>query len=183
MEDHQIQQRWERYRKANSDKPAARENELRNVFALLNPLPGEKIWEVGTGNGYLTFPIATAVGDTGAVITTDVSEGNIADVERTNAERKLRIEARLLPLESPLLGAEFEEHFDAVATIATLHHFDNRKIGTGEAGRINALRTFFKSLKRGGRLVVSDPLDGTITQRYFDAIDTPHYCNPDGHPH
>ena len=56
------EKRWEQYRKANSERPEVRENELRHLFTLLEPRSGEKIWEVGTGNGYLTFPIAGAVG-------------------------------------------------------------------------------------------------------------------------
>ncbi len=65
MKTAEIIKRWENYRKANSDKPHARENELAKIFTLINPQKGEKIWEVGTGNGYLTFPIAEAVGNMG----------------------------------------------------------------------------------------------------------------------
>ena len=183
MEKQDIEQRWENYRKANSDKPSARENELRKIFSLLNPHNGEKIWEVGTGNGYLTFPLAEAVGKTGEIISTDVNDGNISDVANKNLEKKLNIEAKLLPVDPPLLGDEYSDYFDSVATIATLHHFDNRKKDTGETGRTNAIRTFYKTLKKGGRLVMSDPLNGTITQKYFDAIDNPEHCYPDGHPH
>ncbi len=178
-----IEQRWENYRKANSDKPSARENELLKIFSLLNPRNGEKIWEVGTGNGYLTFPIAEAVGETGEIISTDVNQGNISDVTNKNLEKKLKIEAKLLSIDSPLLDDEYIGYFDSVATIATLHHFDNRNKNTGETGRTNAIHTFYKTLKKGGRLVMSDPLNGTITQKYFDAIDNPEHCYPDGHPH
>ncbi len=183
MNNHDIEQRWENYRKANSDKPSARENELKKIFSLLNPRVGEKIWEVGTGNGYLTFPIGEAVGNIGEVVSTDVNEGNITEAIRKNANKKLNIKAKLLSTDSPLLDNEYLDYFDAVATIATLHHFDNRKNDTGESERINAIKTFYNSLKKGGRLVMSDPLNGTITQRYFDAIDNPKHCHPDGHPH
>jgi ubiquinone/menaquinone biosynthesis C-methylase UbiE len=184
MNHHQdTEQRWENYRKANSDKPSARENELKKIFSLLNPREKEKIWEVGTGNGYLTFPVAEAVGKTGEVVTTDVNEGNISDVIKKNADKNFNIVAKLLPIGSPLLGDEYLDYFDAVATIATLHHFDNRKDATGETGRTNAIQTFYKTLKPGGRLVMSDPLNETITQKYFDSIDNPEHCFPDGHPH
>ncbi|MEK7514502.1 MAG: methyltransferase domain-containing protein [Patescibacteria group bacterium] len=183
MNNQDIEQRWENYRKANSDKPGARENELKEIFSLLDPKQGEKIWEVGTGNGYLTFPLAEAVGKTGEVISTDIHESNLSDAINKNQEKKLNISARLLPVDSPLLGDEYESFFDAVATIATLHHFDNRKNGTGEAGRMNAIRGFYRTLKKGGRLVMSDPLKGGITQKYFDAVDNPKHCYPDSHPH
>lgn len=178
MTETQLLQRWESYRRANTEKPEARERELRHLFTLLNPKEGETIWEVGTGNGYLTFPLAEAVG-AGKVYTTDVMRENIEDVVRRN-HKGLPIEAVHLP-PGPL--TPLMDSFDAVTSIATLHHFDNRAEGTGERGRRQALKAFYEALRRGGRLVVGDVLHGTITQRYFDAIDDPRFCAPHGHPH
>lgn len=184
MNTKEISKRWENYRKANSDKPGVRENELAKIFALINPEEGQKIWEVGTGNGYLTFPIAEAVGKTGQIVTTDVDAGNIEDVIKKNKRKKARIDAILLSPESPLLyDKKYRDYFDIVATIATLHHFDNRKDRIGENGRKKALKYFYKNLKNGGKLVMADVLRGTISQKYFDAIDNPEYCYPLGHPH
>lgn len=180
MTDTDVLQRWEHYRRANTEKPEARERELRHLFSLLNPQKGEVIWEVGTGNGYLTFPLAEAVGRDGRVHTTDVMEENIADVVRRN-ESGLPIEATHLPPGE--LEALKRDAFDAVTSIATLHHFDNRREGTGERGRRQAFKAFHAALKPEGRLVVADVLHGTITQRYFDAIDDPKFCAPHGHPH
>lgn len=175
--------RWSNYRLANTERPEAREIELRTIFTLLNATIGEKVWEVGTGNGYLTLPLAKAVAPSGKVVTTDVTEGNIEEVTRLAKEHSLPIHALLLPVASPLLDVSYAGKFDAVTSIATLHHFDNRKEKTGEKGRIGALQAFYDALAPGGRVVVADPLDDTVTQRYFDAIDTPFYCAPDGHPH
>jgi len=174
-------QRWENYRRANTDRPEVRERELRHLFSLLAPAKGEHIWEAGTGNGYLTFPLAESVGDMGRVVTTDVMESNIADVQLHNRSRGLPIEAILFKENLPAQG--FEQVFDAVTSIATLHHYDNRREGTGERGRRAALKAFYEALRPGGRLVVSDVLHGTITQKYFDAIDDPRLCSPHGHPH
>lgn len=175
-------ERWHNYRLANTMRPEARENELRRIFSLLHPRHGEKIWESGTGNGYLTFPLARAVGKSGEVVTTDVTESNLADVKNKNKEYTLPIKTLLLRSGEPLLHG-YEEYFDAVASIATLHHYDSRREGTGERGRHAALRAFYEALRPGGRLVISDVLHDTITQRYFDAIDDPHFCAPHGHPH
>ena len=184
MNTREISKRWENYRKANSDKPGARENELAKIFALINPEEGQKIWEAGTGNGYLTFPLTEAVGKTGQIITTDVSRGNIDDVIKKSKRRKVQIKAMLLSPEKPLLyDKKYKNYFDIVATIATLHHFDNRKEKTGDLGRKNALKYFYKNLKIGGKLVIGDVLHGTISQKYFDAIDNPEHCYPLGHPH
>jgi ubiquinone/menaquinone biosynthesis C-methylase UbiE len=182
MESQDISKRWENYRLANSSKPAARENELRQIFSLLSPKEGERILEVGTGNGYLTFPIAEAVGDSGEVVTIDAVDKNLQDVVNKNT-RNLPIKPIYFdPNGSIILPINIGE-FDAVASIATLHHFDSRKKGTGESGRIKALTDFYRVLKLEGRLVIGDVVHGAISQKYFDAIDNPEHCFPEGHPH
>src|SRR3989344_5212117 len=156
--------RWKNYRLANTSRPQARERELYKLFNLLEPKKGERIWEAGTGNGYLTFPIAEEVGERGEVVTTDVEEGNIADMVAKHTPRTLPITALLLPVGAPSLGKDHRESFDAVASIATLHHFDNRREGSGERGRRAALRAFYEALKPGGRPVIADGPPGTISQ-------------------
>lgn len=183
MEPERLNTRWKNYRHANSTRPQARERELRALFQRLRPAPNEYIWEVGTGNGYLTIPIAQAVTAGGMVVTTDVEEGNIVDVEARRKSLGLAIKTILLPVERPLLADGHEASFDAIASIATLHHFDNRAKNTGESGRRNALSTFYRMLKPGGRIVVADVMHDTAAQRYFDSIDNPRYCAPHGHPH
>jgi len=179
-----ISKRWENYRRANQDRPSVRENERRRVFELVNPQPGQRILEVGTGNGFLTFPLAEAVGHTGQVTTADVTEENIDDVERSNAIRKLNITTLLFDEndEAPF-SKKHADFFDAVVSLATLHHFDNRAKGTGERGRRRVLTEFHQVLKPDGKLILADPADDTITQKYFDRIDNPKYCFPEGHPH
>lgn len=176
--------RWENYRKANSNRPSARENELRRAYELINPQQGEKILEVGTGNGFLTFPLADAVGKTGEIVSADVTEENIQDVEHANAQRGFNIKTVLFDDQDDApFSKEYSNYFDAVVSIATLHHFDNRDKYTGVSGRTRAVTEFYKTLRGGGRLVVADPVFGTITQKYFYAINNPKYCYPDGHPH
>lgn len=179
-----LERRWQNYRKANFDRPTARENELMEMFHLLDPKSGERIWEVGTGNGYLTFPVAEAVTPSGEVVTTDVEKGNYEAVIEKNRTRQLPITSLLLGVgASPMLTDAHGSYFDAVTSVATLHHFDNRKQATGHEGRVAALRECYDRLKPGGRLVLGDPLHGTTTQQYFDAIDSPEYCAPEGHPY
>jgi ubiquinone/menaquinone biosynthesis C-methylase UbiE len=179
-----IAKRWENYRKANSSRPSARENELRKAFELVNPHLGQKILEVGTGNGFLTFPLADAVGKSGEIVTTDVTQENLDDVEHSNQARQLNIKTQLFTEEdNQPFSKEYKDYFDTVATIATLHHFDNRTKATGETGRHQAIAEFYTVLKSGGKLVLADPAFDTITQKYFYSIDSPQYCYPNGHPH
>jgi cyclopropane fatty-acyl-phospholipid synthase-like methyltransferase len=140
---HNADTRWDNYRFANSMRPSARERELSALFKLLDPKPGERIWEVGTGSGYLTFPIAQAVAPGGLVVTSDVEEGNIEEVERKNEVRNLPIETRLLQ-KGDVTFAD-ANNFDAVTSIATFHHYDDRIQKSGERGRRSALDAFFKA--------------------------------------
>lgn len=178
-----IEKRWESYRLANSSFPDARDNELKRVFTLLKPRIGEKIWEIGTGNGCLTFPLGEAVGESGLIMTTDVFKKNIMSVKNINRSKKLSIKTKLLTPDSSLLNDKFKKRFDAVVSIATFHHFDNRNKGSKETGRLKFLKQIYTDLNEGGRLVLADPIHGTNTQKYFDSIDDPQYCYPDGHPH
>lgn len=179
-----IARRWQQWRLANSGYPLARDAELRKLFSLLSPRSGERIWEAGTGNGNLSLPVAEALAPGGELITTDVEPENIAEVARIARDRGLPMRTQLLPLECPLLDvAEYGGAFDAVVSIATLHHFDNRLEGTGERGRIAALETFYQMLRPGGRLALADVLHGSMAQRYFDRIDDPRHAAPHGHPH
>ena len=180
MNKSEIKERWENYRKANSDKPLVRDRELGEVFNLINPRAGDNILEVGTGNGYLTFPIAKQVGQRGHITTADVSTDNLKSVEGNIKD--LPIDT-LLFNDEDLLSELSDSTFDSVGTIATLHHFDNRSKNTGENGRRRALQDFHRVLKDGGKLVIADVASDTISQRYFDAIDNPQHCYPEGHPY
>ncbi len=182
MTTKEIKVRWKNYRKANSEKPHARENEFKKIFSLVAPERCMKIWEVGTGNGYLALPLAKAVGKNGEIITTDVDAGSIKEAIKKSKRKNLNIKVILLSPKKPFLsGKKYENLFDVVTSLATLHHFDRR--GTGDHGRKKALKYFYRNLKKGGRLVIGDVLHGTISQKYFHSIDDPKHCFPLGHPH
>ncbi len=174
------EERWENYRLANSRFPHVRKIELLEQLQRTNPQEGETIVEVGTGNGYLTFELAKAVGDGGRVITYDYQKSNLDFVEEANQGR--------LPITAVHQDLEYrlgipDESVDRISTIATLHHYDDRSKDTGTSGRQRALQEFHKVLKKDGILVIGDVAHGTSSQRYFDAIDSPEYCHPRGHPH
>ncbi|MDP6119739.1 MAG: class I SAM-dependent methyltransferase [Candidatus Pacebacteria bacterium] len=182
MTKEEIKERWENYRKANSDKPDARENELSRVFELINPKEGEVIFEVGTGNGYLTLPLAQMIGESGLIVTADISQENLNSIKEKKADKK--IETLLFSENTEqICPPEHCDKYDTVASIATFHHFDSRVKGTGESGRTKAVKEFHRCLKPGGNLVLADVAHNTISQKYFDAIDNPEYCYPAGHPH
>ena len=173
--------RWSNYRKANDKFPKVRKNELNLILKKICPTGREVILECGTGNGYLTFPMASRVKNKGKVITYDTTKENLEAVNKAN-----------LDLSSPIIIREqktsydFDEEdssIDKVVSLASFHHYDNLSEKTGFSGRLKALKEFNRVLKKGGKLIIGDVGKDTGTAKYFAAINIPKYCYPNGHPH
>lgn len=173
--------RWNNYRKANDKFPEVRSEELNLMLKKVNPKNGEIIVEAGTGNGYLTFPIAKKVGKTGAVITYDIIKENLEEVRELNSKFRLPIQVR--NQKSSYDFQENNESVDKVISIASFHHYDDRSKKTGFSGRLKALKEFNRILKNNGTLIIGDVGRNTVSAKYFNAIDDPRYCYPNGHPH
>jgi SAM-dependent methyltransferase len=101
------------------------------VLALLGPQPGERILDLGCGDGVLTVKIAEAGAD---VIGVDASPAMI------DAAKALGLDARVMDGQALSFGPEF----DAVFTNAALHWMlDPQAVANG----------VFRALKPGGRYV------------------------------
>jgi trans-aconitate methyltransferase len=110
------------------------------VFALLDPRAGERILDVGCGEGSLTERIAAA-GAT--VVGIDTSEEMVSD------SRARGLDARLMDAEH----LQFEREFDAVFSNAALHWVrDHDAMLTG----------VYRALKPGGRFVAEFGGHGNI---------------------
>lgn len=48
---------------------------------------------------------------------------------------------------------------------------------------MKVLKEFNRILKKDGKLIIGDVGKNTVSAKYFDAIDNPKYCFPNGHPH
>jgi trans-aconitate methyltransferase len=102
-----------------------------SVVALLAPVPGERILDLGCGDGALTEKIAA---HGAAVIGVDASQAFI------EAARQRGLDARVMLGEA----LEFTSEFDAVFSNAALHWI---------RGQDEMLQGVFRALKPGGRFV------------------------------
>jgi len=110
------------------------------VFDLLAPEPGERILDLGCGDGALTAKIAA----TGAVVTgVDSSAAMVAEARRAG------LDARLVAAEN----LQFANEFDAVFSNAALHWMHDQDA---------VLDSVARALKRGGRFVAEMGGHGNI---------------------
>ena len=110
------------------------------VFELLNPKPGERILDVGCGEGSLTEQIVAAGA---AVVGVDASEEMIAAAKARGVDARL-IDAERLP---------FEREFDAAFSNAALHWVRDHDA---------MLAGVHRALKPGGRFVAEFGGHGNI---------------------
>jgi arsenite methyltransferase len=106
---------------------------------------GDHVADLGSGSGYFTFRLATAVGPRGKVYAVDVDrEMNDLIAQAVKAKQFGNIEVILARHDDPLLPTT---GVDLVLTVNTYHHFENR---------IAYFAGLRKYLRPGGRIAVID---------------------------
>lgn len=115
----------------------------RGSFEALQPLPGDRLLDIGCGNGFLTAELALAIGDEGRIIGVDPSETmRNAAIERCAAFENadfLDGTANQLPIE--------DASIDKAVSLQVFEYLDDLPGAVAEARRV---------LVPGGRLVVGD---------------------------
>ncbi|TVV73780.1 class I SAM-dependent methyltransferase [Sphingomonas solaris] len=133
------------------------------VLDLLAPQPGERILDLGCGDGVLTARIAEAGAE---VVGVDASDTLIA------AARDKGLDARLMDGEA----LTFEAEFDAAFSNAALHWMlDGAAVAAG----------VFRALKPGARFVGEMGGDGniaTLRAALYAELEARGYALPDGAP-
>lgn len=121
----------------------------RASFDALAPRPGQRIADIGCGNGWLTLELALAVGETGQVIGVDPSADMLALArQRTTGMPQVRLvegPAESLPLEDGSL--------DGALSVQVFEYLPET------AGALAGIR---RALRSGGRLVIGDMHFGTL---------------------
>ena len=116
----------------------------RRLLELAALVPGEQVLDVACGTGLVTFPAASAVGPSGAVLATDISDAMVAAVTAEAARRRLPgVTARRMDAEQ--LDAP-DATFDAVLSALGLMYVPDP---------LRALSEFRRVLRPGGRVVLA----------------------------
>ena len=140
---------------------------LEKILKFIDVKEGMKILDLGTGSGYLSFPIAKehpGCEVTGLDIVSDALKANQtrADKEGIKNLTFVSYDGIDFPLE--------DDSFDLVVTRYSLHHFPDIDHSIGEVSRV---------LKSGGRLFISDPCPNECDSERF--VDDYMRLKKDGH--
>lgn len=139
------------------NKQTQDEQHLKNILDFLPINADMKILDLGTGSGYLSFPIAKKYSNI-SVIGLDIVEKAL-EVNRFRAKEEQIRNISFITYN----GIEFpfsDSEFDRVISRYALHHFPDIQKSISEVSRV---------LKRGGFLFVSDPTpNANDTSRFVD---------------
>ncbi|GGF05475.1 class I SAM-dependent methyltransferase [Stappia taiwanensis] len=149
-------ERSSNYRDALSLYADAWRPDIACMTRFLAPAPGERILEVGAGNGYFSKAIAACVGANGLLVASDPSVDQLVGLERGGAFGNIRV----VPASADVLDINFKD-FDAVWSRGALHHVTDKTA---------AFNRFADLVRPGGRLVIADVFAGTPLARYFDSF-------------
>ncbi len=115
------------------------------VIRALDLKPGDRVADLGAGGGYFTFPLAQAVGPSGAVYAVDIDPDMTEYVQRRAAEDGIpQIHTILAAPDDPRLPAD---GVDLLFTSNTYHHLQDRPAYFARVKRC---------LRAGGRVAILD---------------------------
>ncbi len=118
------------------------------VIASLGLKPGDRVADIGAGDGYFLFPLAEAVGPAGRVYAVEVDEHLVRDLEKQAQLKDLpNVEVIHGELDDPRLP---DEGVDLVFLCNTYHHIE---------GRVEYFANLRVDLSPGGRIAIIDMRD------------------------
>jgi len=116
------------------------------ILRIVAPKKGDKILDIGCGDGKQTIPYAKKVGDGGLVVGVDVSEKLLEKAEKRAEQEKVKIQFLNHDANAPF---DFEDNFfDAVSCCFIIYYLTDVEKFLLEVKRI---------LKKGGRIFIVGP--------------------------
>jgi ubiquinone/menaquinone biosynthesis C-methylase UbiE len=131
-----------------------------NPERILRPYvkPGMRALDAGTAMGFFSLPLARLVGESGRVVCVDLQEKMIAKLKgrARDAELEERMEFRVCTKESLTID-DLAGTIDFALAVAVVHEVPDAR---------RFLTEVFRALKKGGRLLFSEPA-GHVTEDGF----------------
>jgi SAM-dependent methyltransferase len=150
------------FAEALADYPKARRDDLALMRQHLQARPGDHVLGFGEGTGHFCRSIADAVGPQGKYVITDPSP-----------ELFRRVPQAVLDLPwvfTEITGVENiafpPESFDKAWACGAFHHCTQQT---------RAIERIYRTLKKGGRMVILDIFQGTALAKHFDSC-VARYC-------
>ncbi len=116
-----------------------------DVVEALELQPGDRVADLGAGEGYFVPHLTKAVGADGRVYAVDVDEEVVGELAERFPPESTNVEAVLAKLEDPMLP---DGSLDLVLIVNTYHHIEDRPA---------YFRRLRRDLRSGGRVAVIDP--------------------------
>jgi arsenite methyltransferase len=112
--------------------------------------PGDTVLDVGAGDGLIAFGALERVGRSGRVIFSDISQDLLDHCRAAAAEKGLLDRCEFLLASADSLAGMADASVDVVTTRSVLIYVKDKA---------EALREFYRVLKPGGRISVSEPVN------------------------
>jgi ubiquinone/menaquinone biosynthesis C-methylase UbiE len=129
------------------------------VLASANLTPGETALDVGTGDGLIAFGALEAVGDTGTVIFSDISENLLAASRQIAEQAGVVGRCRFVAASADDLAGVPSESVDTVFTRSVLIYVKDK---------LQAFQEFHRVLRPGGRVSIFEPINRFNLERRPD---------------
>lgn len=140
------------YNEAGRLCPAARERERSTLIDWLRPLKGERIVDAPAGGGYLAEGIRAVLGTAEGIVCQEPSEVFARNLSEDFVHTKAPIDQ---------LDALQPSHFDAIASLAGLHHIEDKR---------PVYLAWSRALKPGGRIAIADVDAATGTGTFLNGF-------------
>ncbi len=149
------------------NKQTADDKHLKLLLDLVSPLENDTILDLGTGNGYIAFPLALynphcLIVGMDIVIHALEANTNKAKEYGINNLKFISYDGKSYPFK--------DNSIDIIVTRYALHHFPNLE---------NSFHEMCRVLKKGGKLIISDPTPNKNDISGF--VDEFMQKKPDGH--
>ncbi|SEW00473.1 class I SAM-dependent methyltransferase [[Clostridium] fimetarium] len=149
------------------EKQTVDDNHLNLLMNMIDAQKSDVILDLGTGTGYIAFPLAKKYSDS-TIIGLDI----VTETLKINAEKASKDNLDNLKFAS-YEGINFPYKDNSVDTIITryaLHHFPDLK---------SSIKEMYRVLRPDGKLIVSDPTPNENDTSGF--VDKFMQMKPDGH--